>query len=270
MKKKILILGSSGFIGQYLYKKLKLKNFILRSHIKNERRLNLNNPSKIKTYLKKNKINFIINLINSTDYKKVITLNKNLNNALNGSNIKILFVSSSLVYGNKLKFADEKSKLKPFNSYTKLKVKLEKMINSTNLNYKIIRLSNVYDDNLNKKGLFKNIKDCLQNKTHYIFFNNLNIYRNFIHISDVCNLFEKIVVEYEKINKNVINIGAENIKLGHIIDLYKKKFNIKIVVKLNKNKRYDPSIKIDNKFIKNEFNFKRLISLKNTINKLEL
>ena len=65
------------------------------------------------------------------------------------------------------------------------------MIKITNLNYKIIRLSNVYDDKLDKKGLFKNIKDCLQNKTHYISFNDINIYRNFIHIYDVCNLFEK-------------------------------------------------------------------------------
>ena len=86
----------------------------------------------------------------------------------------------------------------------------------------------------------------------------------------MCNLFEKIVAKYEKINKNIINIGAENIKLGRIIDMYKNKFNIKILVKLNKKKRYDPSIKIDNKFIKNKFNFKRLISLKETINKLEL
>ena len=270
MKNRILLLGSSGFIGQYLYKKLRLKNIIFQSHAKNKRCINLNNPTKIKTYLKKNKIDFIINLINSLNYKKVITLNKNLNNALNGLNIKILFVSSSLIYGNKLKSASEKSKLKPFNSYTKSKVKLEKMIKITNLNYKIIRLSNVYDDKLDKKGLFKNIKDCLQNKTHYISFNDINIYRNFIHIYDVCNLFEKIVTEYEKINKNVINIGAENIKLGRIIDMYRKKFNIKILVRLNKNKKYDPSIKIDNKFIKNRFNFKRIISLKKTINKLEL
>lgn len=270
MKNKILILGSSGFIGQYLYKKLKLKNIIFRSHIKNRRCINLNNTSKIKTYLKKNKINFIINLVNNLDYQKVIILNKNLIHALSGLNIKMLFVSSSLVYGNKIKIANEKSQLKPFNNYTKSKVKLEKLINSSNLNYKIIRLSNVYDDDLNKKGLFKNIKDCLLSKTHYISFNNLNIYRNFIHIHDVCNLFEKIVAKYEKINKNVINIGAENIKLGRIIDMYKNKFNIKILVKLNKKKRYDPSIKIDNKFIKNKFNFKRLISLKETINKLEL
>ena len=153
MKNRILILGSSGFIGQYLYKKLRLKNIIFQSHAKNKRCINLNNPTKIKTYLKKNKIDFIINLINSLNYKKVITLNKNLNNALNGLNIKILFVSSSLIYGNKLKSASEKSKLKPFNSYTK-SVKLKKMIKITNLN-KIIRLSNVYDDKLDKKGLLK-------------------------------------------------------------------------------------------------------------------
>lgn len=263
-------MGSSGFIGQYLYKKLKSKNIIFKSHAKNKRCINLNNSTKIKIYLKKNRINLIVNLINSPDYEKIIAINKNLNNVLNGLNVKVLLVSSSLVYGNKIKSANEKSKLKPFNSYTKLKVKLEKMIKITNLNYKIIRLSNVYDNNLDKKGLFKNIKDCLQKKTHYISFNNTNIYRNFIHIYDVCNLFEKIVTEYEKINKNVINIGAENIKLGRIIDMYRKKFNIKILVRLNKNKKYDPSIKIDNKFIKNKLNFKRTISLKKTINKLEL
>ena len=43
-----------------------------------------------------------------------------------------------------------------------------------------ISIKNPDDDDLNKKGLFKNIKDCLLNKTHYISFNNLDIYRNFI------------------------------------------------------------------------------------------
>ena len=59
---------------------------------------------------------------------------------------------------------------------------------------------------------------------------------------------KKLLQSMKKINKNVINIGAENIKLGRIIDMYRKKFNIKILVRLNKNKKYDPSIKIDNKF----------------------
>ena len=86
MKNKILILGSSGFIGQYLYKKLKLKNIIFRSHIKNRRCINLNNTSKIKTYLKKNKINFIINLVNNLDYQKVGSLSNEVVEKL--SNIK--------------------------------------------------------------------------------------------------------------------------------------------------------------------------------------
>ena len=67
-----------------------------------------------------------------------------------------------------LKSASEKSKLKPFNSYTKSKVKLEKMIKITNLNYKIIRLSNVYDDKLDKKDSLKILRIAYKIK-HIIF-----------------------------------------------------------------------------------------------------
>ena len=44
-----------------------------------------------------------------------------------------------------------KTKLKLFNDYTYNKFKIEKLYENSQANFKIIRLSNVYDDKLDKR-----------------------------------------------------------------------------------------------------------------------
>ena len=56
--------------------------------------------------------------------------------------IKIIFVSTSLIYGLNKKPADEKTKLKPFNDYTYNKFKIEKLyekLSSKFQDYKTIK-----------------------------------------------------------------------------------------------------------------------------------
>ena len=63
-------------------------------------------------------------------------------------------------------------------------------------------------------------------------------------------------------------LTIQNILNNYLIKNYSSSFIIKTID--NQKSNIIPSIKIDNKFIKNKLNFKRTISLKKTINKLEL
>ena len=167
MKKKILILGSSGFIGKRLSLKLK-KKFIIFNSINKK-----NSFEKIKKFLIKNKIKYIINLVNNNRQKiKIIKYNTNLLNIIKNCDIKIIFFSTSLIYGFTNKPLDERAKIKPFNNYTRNKSSIERLYKNSKMNYKIIRLSNVYEDEFKKKGIFKNLINCVKKK---IFILNLTI-----------------------------------------------------------------------------------------------
>ena len=145
MKKKILILGSSGFIGKKLSVKFKKKFIIFNSINKKDTFV------KIKKFLIKNKIKYIINLVNNNCQDiKMIRYNKNLLNIIKNQDIKIIFFSTSLIYGLTNKPVNEQAKIKPFNDYTKNKSNIEKLYKNSKTNYKIIRLSNVYDDEFKK------------------------------------------------------------------------------------------------------------------------
>ena len=264
MKKKILILGSNGYIGSKLSITLNKKFKIYK--LPNKKKT----FSLIKKSLVKNKIGIIVNLVNNDNHReKIIKFNEDLLKAIKDLDVKIIFVSTSLIYGLNNKPADEKTKLKPFNDYTYNKFIIEKLYENSKTNFKIIRLSNVYDDKLNKKGIFKNLINCVKKKNIYIKFNNLEIYRNFIHLNDVMNMMEKLLVNYEKINQKIFNFGGENLKLKKIIYLFNKKFSTKINIKINKKKTYDPSIKINSNLSRKILKYNKFIKLSSTLEKFK-
>ena len=265
MKKKNLILGSSGFIGKKLSVKLKKKFIIFNSINKKD------SFEKIKKFLIKNKIKYIINLVNNNRQKiKMIKYNTNLLNIIKSHDIKIILFSTSLIYGFTNKPSDERAKIKPFNNYTRNKSSIERLYKNSKMNYKIIRLSNVYEDEFKKKGIFKNLINCVKKKNIYIKFNNLKIYRNFIHIDNVVNMLENLILNYDTIEEKIINFGGENLKLKNIITLFNKKFRTKVMVKINKNKIYDPSVKINSKLSNKLFKNKKLTTLNATLNKFKI
>jgi len=80
-------------------------------------------------------------------------------------------------------------------------------------------------------------------------------------------MLEKFILKYDKIEEKIINFGGENLKLRNILSLFNKKFFTKINVKINKNKVYDPSIKINSKLSIKILKYKKLTTLRTTINK---
>ena len=110
-EKRILITGSSGMLGKNLVQKIRYKIFT-----PNRKKLNLLNYNKIKYYLKKNKINFVIhcaakvggiqdNMNNQLEYLvQNVNINKNIIMASYEAGIQnFINIGSSCIYPKNIK-----------------------------------------------------------------------------------------------------------------------------------------------------------------------
>jgi UDP-glucose 4-epimerase len=249
MKKniRILITGSSGYIGSCLSENLK-KKFIVFGIDKNKNsitkqkkffRINLLNYEKSYSIIKKIKPNIIIHLAaqstidnihdkksylkNNIDVtKKIVKICEKLN--IN----KIIFSSTAALYKNYNKNLTENSTVMPNNIYGKTKLICEKIIKKkfySNKNYIIFRFFNVCSSMHPIK-----IGENHSPETHFIpivfskFLNNqaINIYgntfstkdrtciRDYIHIKDIVRAIESgIKILFSKKSKSLIlNLGS--------------------------------------------------------------
>lgn len=269
--KTILLIGSSGFIGKRLKIKLKGKYHLICPSSK--KGFDIANLKKLNSVLKK-KIDIIINLSGQISSKAkllriILKGNKNIVKALKFKNRKVMvyYISSSLVYGYSSTPLNEKSLTRPITSYSKIKLQGEKIYSKSNLNFKILRLSNVYS--YNNKDFINNIIYSVK-KSKKLIVNNINSFRNYIFIEDAVNTIIKILKT--SLKYKVYNIGHENLSLKKIINMtersYKKKLNYvdkKISLNLDSSQKvdytrllkeikYKPKVKFI-KFLKNEPKF---------------
>ena len=271
-KKKILILGSDGFIGFFLKKVLKKKNLVLSSHSKNIRNIDILKEKKLFNFLKKKKIDLVINLTgqykkNFAYFKKVsIEGNKSLIKFSNENKIKIIFISSDQVYGDSNFLKKEKDTLMPKSKYGKIKKKTEKLYKNSNINYMIIRLSNVYDTKFQKRGFLSNLLKYFEGKNKNIELHSQNIIRNFIHVIDACMIINKLI-EKKKLKVNTVNIGHENKNLSHILKLFENKFNKKGKI-FFKNQNVVKNLSVDISLLHKIVNHKYKYNLEKCIKKI--
>ena len=273
MKKKILILGSSGFIGanfNNFYKKsirFKKKYILINSHNLKERKFNFFSKISLNKFIEKHQPDFILNFTgqkkNNIKYqKKIFEANKNLIKICNKKNIKIFLASSDHV-NNKFNIIRKNSE--KFFSYSIFKHKIEKIYLKYAKNFMIIRVSNIYDKDLEKKGLLKNIKNSIL-KGKKIIFNNMNIYRNFIYIEDVIRIFSILIIKEKSINKTIIYLSNQNIKLADILKYFKQN-TLKCIKFLDLKLKDEKSIKISNSYIVKNLKYKYISTLPKIIKK---
>ncbi len=254
-KKNILIIGGNGFVGKYLCNVLKKKyNLykISRSIRYDSLKCNITNYKKLNLELSKLNVNFkfVINLSGQIEKNKkklkknIINGNSNLIKYFNNTNAKIIYLSSALVYRSSKNFQSEKTKPIPSTYYGRLKLKAEKLYKKNSKNFLIIRSGNIYDDNLKKTGLFKNIYDTIFNNKKLVINNACSI-RPYIHIIDFCNLFLKVINISGKLNNISINFCSENYTNQDILNLYEKILNTKIIlINLKLDNKKDPNIRL--------------------------
>ena len=240
---KILITGSSGFIGYHLADLLSKKNKVLgidnhnnyySENIKKKRlfllkknknftfkKINLKNKNSLEEIFKKFKPEVvyhcagqpgvIYSLKNPKSYKiNNIIVTKIICDLSKKYNIKkFLFASSSSVYGDQKKFPiRETFKLNPKNPYAKTKLRSEKIIISTFNNSKIafviFRFFTVYGPFGRPDMFIHKFLNSLKNRKSIKLHNKGLNYRDFTYVGDVVKILHKSL--YKKIDKKILNI----------------------------------------------------------------
>ena len=264
---KILLTGSTGFIGSYLLKKLykknkiyvilrKKRNNVLRN--KNIKQIYYNNYEDLNKKIKKIKVNTVIHC--ATHYvkqHKFDDINKLSNsNILFGNiileNLKMMgvkkFINFSTVWEN---FNGKKENY--FNLYSTYKASFLNIINFYNKKLNNIKFFNlVISDtfgesdkrnkliNILKKNYKKNRKTKIVSK---------NLYINLINVSDINNAIELILKSNFKAGSYSLN-NRKDFKITEIIDAINNNLNKKIKVMWLSNKIIKEKI-YKFKFLKN-------------------
>ena len=285
--KKILILGSEGFLGSVLVPYLINNDNIVVGVDKCFFGRN-NTPYKNFTLYKKDynllpkkffkDFEFIVDLVNisndpASELNKVFTNTTNYLNKLklykkienNKKILRYIYMSSCSVYGNNKNLISERSKPKPISLYSKLCLKYEEYLKKRNkIPFTIMRLGTLYGWSERMRydiAINKIIRDMIFSKKIEILGGTQ--LRFFCHNQFACDVINQIITENKKqtINK-VFNIGNFN---TNIIQLTKKILKLTKIKNVNihheintiDKRSYEVSIKSAKKF-QNKINLNRL------------
>lgn len=242
---KILITGSSGYIGSCLNNYLKdKKNVYLIDKADPKKfdkknfffiKCDLNNTEKLEKVLKKIKPEIVIHLAAKSTVNEKIDKNKYIDNNIKATKSlikvmlklkinKIIFSSTAAVYDKNSKFLKESHFLKPISNYGKSKLFAEKIIKKNKkIKYVILRFFNVSgcitnpligefhnpETHLVPISVFRTIKKNFVN----IFGNNYptkdgTCIRDYVHVKDICSAIKKSIFFLKKNNSLIVNIGG--------------------------------------------------------------
>lgn len=253
-KKNIIITGGTGLLGGHFFNKYKLKYNIIKYRGRIEESKNFEKWIKNKRFdyfihfaaitksiTHSNKKKF--NLINIVSTKKIIFI---LNKLKMNKFKYFLFISSSHVYGySKIKIKETHIR-KPHNAYGISKKKIEDFIYKNKKNYffkfGIARIFNITGKKQSSGYFIPDVSKKIKLETKL---DNINKYRDFIHLDDAVKALELLLI---KQHEEPINISSG--KKINLITICKWLGKKKYVKKILFNKRRGGDIYGDNSNLK--------------------
>ena len=202
---KVIVTGSSGFIGSHLTKMLiSLNKEVMGVSRRNSpfSNYNVNTYSSLVNF--SNNKNFLIHLAGSnlnadSEINEEIKLIKELSNAYKN---RMIYSSSAVVYGNNsFNKVNELCATDALTSYAKNKLICEKQVISNG--GIVLRLSNVFGPRMSDKSVFYDILKQLNKNT--ICLENFSAKRDFIFIDDVCNAINNVL---DRPSKGIYNVST--------------------------------------------------------------
>ena len=186
---------------------------------------------------------------------------------------KVIYLTTNSGYGigEKNKYCDENSPLKPISLYGRTKCDGEDLVRSKIKNYVCFRLATVFGHSYRMRSdlLVNNfVYTAIKKKKLTLF--EPHFRRNFIHVRDVVNAIIFTMKNFNRLKDNVYNLGLSSANISKIMLARKiqkqyKKLRIKIVTN-----RKDPDKRdyfVSNKKIEKK-GFKAKISLEDGISEL--
>ena len=276
---KILITGSSGFIGKNFVSHLSKNNKIVaachKSHNKKTGKINFIRYTE-KNLHKLNGVDAIIHCAASTPPKysqldcqknnKIID-NLAISFAIRKKIKLFIYLSSMSVYGrNKNNIVRENNSSKNLDLYGFSKLKSEKKLLKVSekkiKSVLILRLSSILGKGSHSTFL-SNLKNNFSKNNRIELKNKNSLFNACLHISDLNIFIEKILKTYKE-SYDYINIASyKPIKIDKIAKLYKKRFKKKLVFY---SKLKTPTYIVDIKKAAKKYKFKK-ISTETTIKK---
>ena len=246
--KTILVTGGNGFIGKKLIESL-LENYLVVVFAKNPIQTSFENHDNFKfekgdiidsnhtnQIISKYTPSIVIHLASLTGISKCenqpfdsfLTNVFGTFNVIQGcvkNNSKLIFLSSREVYGDtRGELTKEDDRKIPNNVYGLTKLEAENLIlwahKKFNLNYTILRPTNIYGPGGDKYGVQVIIQKLLHNETIFVMGGEQKM--NFIFIEDIISAISECISNKNSINQ-IFNLGSnENLSINELINLLEK------------------------------------------------
>jgi|688.fasta_scaffold210699_2 nucleoside-diphosphate-sugar epimerase len=295
----ILITGGSGFLGSKIAKNFAMQRqnkiyiFDLKKN-KDSKNIffikgDINNEKKLHKLILRKKINILMHFAASLGVEeteknpsKVIMTNiegtLNILNNIKKTNIKkIIFASSSEVYGdNRKKMMSENDLPMPKSIYGHSKIIGEELIKMYSklydIDYNIIRFFNVCGNEQRKDFVISKFADLIKKNKNITIYGNGDQIRSFCHVNDAAKGVTDVLLKGK--NNETYNVGnnSEPIKIFDLaklmINISKKKITIKKIpfIKTDRSAKREIYKRVPNlKKIKDDTNFKPKVSLNSII-----